>query len=113
MGIFGGKKQMQGGYGDKKHVEEPGPGPGPGPELEPGQETDPVSGGHKKSKGGHKKSKGGYKKTKGGKKHNKGKTHKKTGNWIAHVKAYCRKTGKNFREALSDPKCKAEYRKKH
>jgi hypothetical protein len=83
------------------------------------EDTDVHTGGRKKQNRHHVSKKGG--KHKKGKSHttkrkhrkSKGKSHKKTGNWIAHVKAYCRKTGKNFREALSDPKCKAEYRKKH
>lgn len=83
------------------------------------EDNDGHTGGRKKQNRHHVSKKGG--KHKKGKSHttkrkhrkSKGKSHKKTGNWIAHVKAYCRKTGKNFREALSDPKCKAEYRKKH
>lgn len=30
--------------------------------------------------------------------------------WIMHVKAYCRKTGKTFPEALKDPMCKKTFK---
>ena len=31
--------------------------------------------------------------------------------WIAHVKAFCKKTGKTFPEALKDPACKKSFKK--
>lgn len=31
--------------------------------------------------------------------------------WIAHVKAYAKKTGKSYSAALKDPKCKSSYKK--
>ena len=30
--------------------------------------------------------------------------------WIMHVKAYCKKTGKTFPEALKDPMCKKSFK---
>tara|TARA_Y100000389_G_scaffold204916_1_gene260772 strand:+ start:4881 stop:5168 length:288 start_codon:yes stop_codon:yes gene_type:complete len=30
--------------------------------------------------------------------------------WIMHVKAYCKKTGKTFPEALKDPVCKRSFK---
>ena len=35
----------------------------------------------------------------------------KAGAWIMHVKAFCKKTGKTFPEALKDPMCKKSYKK--
>ena len=51
-----------------------------------------------------------------GKGKGKGKGTKKQGNkkgpskWIMHVKAFCRKTGKTFPEALKDPMCKNSFK---
>jgi hypothetical protein len=42
--------------------------------------------------------------------------HKKHGHkkapskWIMHVKAYCKKTGKTFPEALKDPMCRKTFK---
>ena len=61
-------------------------------------------------------SKKNIKKTKGGKKSKKVKKttrkHKKGGpsNWIKHVKAFCKKTGKTFPEALKDPMCRKSFK---
>ena len=30
--------------------------------------------------------------------------------WIMHVKAYCKKTGKTFPEALKDPNCRKTFK---
>ena len=30
--------------------------------------------------------------------------------WIMHVKAFCKKTGKNFPEALKDPMCRKTFK---
>ena len=30
--------------------------------------------------------------------------------WIMHVKAYCKKTGKTFPEALKDPMCRKTFK---
>ncbi len=30
--------------------------------------------------------------------------------WIMHVKAFCKKTGKNFPQALKDPMCKKTFK---
>tara|TARA_B110001450_G_scaffold939_2_gene1069 strand:- start:4743 stop:5045 length:303 start_codon:yes stop_codon:yes gene_type:complete len=30
--------------------------------------------------------------------------------WILHVKAFCKKTGKNFPQALKDPMCKKTFK---
>ena len=31
--------------------------------------------------------------------------------WITHVKAWAKKNGKSYNEALRDPKCKSSYKK--
>lgn len=53
--------------------------------------------------------KGKGKKGKTAKKSRKGK--RGTSPWIAHVKAFCKKTGKTFPEALKDPACKKSFKK--
>ena len=55
----------------------------------------------------HKKTKTKKTKTKKTKKHG----HKKApSKWIMHVKAYCKKTGKTFPEALKDPMCRKTFK---
>tara|TARA_B100000963_G_scaffold358970_1_gene384983 strand:- start:3424 stop:3822 length:399 start_codon:yes stop_codon:yes gene_type:complete len=46
---------------------------------------------------------------------NKKKAFRKKGpsRWIAHVKAFCRRTGKNFPQALKDPLCKKTFKFRH
>ena len=60
------------------------------------------------------------KKSRKGKKVRKGKSAKKSRKtkgkkgaspWIAHVKAFCKKTGKNFPQALKDPMCRKTFKK--
>lgn len=67
-------------------------------------------GGKKRRRGSKKRSKKHHKKSM--KRKGKGKsTKKRKGNkkgpskWIMHVKAFCKKTGKTFPEALKDPMC--------
>ena len=49
---------------------------------------------------------------KGGKRKRKGKTRKgKVSKWITHVKNFSRANKMDFRDALKNPKCKAEYHK--
>ena len=39
------------------------------------------------------------------------KSHKKgPSKWIAHVKAFCKRTGKNFPQALKDPMCRKTFK---
>lgn len=39
------------------------------------------------------------------------KSHKKgPSKWISHVKAFCKRTGKTFPEALKDPMCRKSFR---
>ena len=45
------------------------------------------------------------------KKSTKKRGHKKgPSKWIIHVKAFCKKTGKTFPEALKDPMCKKTFK---
>tara|TARA_Y100000992_G_C21272951_1_gene497982 strand:- start:428 stop:721 length:294 start_codon:yes stop_codon:yes gene_type:complete len=41
------------------------------------------------------------------------KTKKSPSKWIVFVKNFASKSKKSYMEALKDPKCKAEYHKKH
>lgn len=64
------------------------------------------------------KSRGGSRKpTRKGKRGVKGKPGKRTkkspSKWIIFVKNFASKSKKSYMEALKDPKCKAEYHKKH
>ena len=73
------------------------------------------TGGKKRRSSKSTKKKGGNKKTKGGKKAkgNKKGTRKHTkgpSDWIKHVKAFCKKTGKTFPEALKDPMCRKSFK---
>ena len=63
----------------------------PEPEAEAEAEAEPVKGGRRKHKG----------------KTRKGKVSK----WITHVKNFSRANKMDFRDALKNPKCKAEYHK--
>ena len=40
----------------------------------------------------------------------KGTRKKGPSKWIMHVKAFCRKTGKNFPQALKDPMCRKTFK---
>jgi hypothetical protein len=52
------------------------------------------------------------KKVKRSKTAKKGKKGKKGASaWITHVKAFCKKTGKTFPEALKDPACRKSFKK--
>lgn len=57
----------------------------------------------RKSKKGGKKMKKSVKGTKKGK--------RPPSKWIMHVKAFCKKTGKTFPQALKDPMCKKTFKK--
>lgn len=64
---------------------------------------------------GGKRRKGSRKSKKGGKKMKKGKGTRKgkrpPSKWIMHVKAFCKKTGMKYPEALKSKECKAGYKK--
>ena len=69
-----------------------------------------LQGGEKKRKSTKRKRKGKGTKIKGRKgtkstKSTKSRKGKGPSKWILHVKAFCRKTGKNFPQALKDPLC--------
>lgn len=70
-----------------------------------------------KSHGGSRKPTRKGKSTKKGKRVVKGKPGKRTkkspSKWIIFVKNFASKSKKSYMEALKDPKCKAEYHKKH
>lgn len=57
----------------------------------------------RKSKKGGKKMKKSVKGTRKGK--------RPPSKWIMHVKAFCKKTGKTFPQALKDPMCKKTFKK--
>mgnify|MGYP001044108360 CR=1 FL=1 len=66
--------------------------------------------GGKRRKGSRKSKKGGKKMRKGkGKGTRKGK--RPPSKWIMHVKAFCKKTGMKYPDALKSKECKAEYKK--
>lgn len=46
------------------------------------------------------------------KKATRGKTKKAPSKWITHVKAFAKANRCSYREALSNPRCKAQYKKK-
>jgi len=46
------------------------------------------------------------------KKATRGKTKKAPSKWITHVKAFAKKNRCSYKDALSNPKCKAQYKKK-
>lgn len=57
----------------------------------------------------------GSRRSRKGKKMKKGKKGTRKGKrppskWIMHVKAFCKKTGKKFPEALKDPMCKKTFK---
>lgn len=65
---------------------------------------------------GGKRRKGSRKTKKGGKKGKKGKKGTRKGKrgpskWIMHVKAFCKKTGMKYPDALKSKQCKADYKK--
>lgn len=67
--------------------------------------------GGKRKKGSKSKSR----KSRKGKKMKKGKKGTRKGKrppskWIMHVKAFCKKTGKKFPEALKDPMCRKTFK---
>ncbi len=68
----------------------------------------PSTGGKKKRKRSSK-SKGTRSTKKRGTK-KKGTRKKGPSKWIMHVKAFCRKTGKNFPQALKDPLCRKTFK---
>ena len=76
-----------------------------------GPETGSMVGG-KRRKGSRKSKKGGKKMKKSGKGTKKGtrKGKRPPSKWIMHVKAFCKKTGKNFPQALKDPMCRKTFK---
>ena len=82
-----------------------------------GSEVEGYSSGPKYSALGGKRRKGrkGSRRTKKGNKMKKGKKGTRKGKkgpskWIMHVKAFCKKTGKKFPEALKDPMCRKTFK---
>jgi len=82
-----------------------------------GPETGSMLGGKRRK--GSRKGRKGSRRTKKGDKMKKG--HKGTrkgtrkgkrppSKWIMHVKAFCKKTGKNFPQALKDPMCRKTFK---
>ena len=71
-----------------------------------GPETGSMIGGKRRK--GSRKSRKGKKMKKGKKGTRKGK--RPPSKWIMHVKAFCKKTGKKFPEALKDPMCKKTFK---
>ena len=71
-----------------------------------------VGGKRRKGRKGSRKTKKGDKMKKGRKGHKgtrKGK--RPPSKWILHVKAFCKKTGMKYPDALKSKQCKAEYKK--
>ena len=67
--------------------------------------------------GKRRKGRKGSRRTKKGSKMKKGRKGKRTrkgkrppSKWIMHVKAFCKKTGKNFPQALKDPMCRKTFK---
>ena len=77
-----------------------------------GPETGSMVGG-KRRKGSRKSKKGGKKMKKGRKGTRKGtrKGKRPPSKWIMHVKAFCKKTGMKYPDALKSSACKAGYKK--
>ena len=70
--------------------------------------------GGKRRKGSRRTKKGGKKMKKGIKKGTRKGTRKgkrPPSKWILHVKAFCKKTGMKYPDALKSKQCKAEYKK--
>ena len=65
--------------------------------------------GGKRRKGSRRTKKSGKKMKKGKKGTRKGK--RPPSKWIMHVKAFCKKTGMKYPEALKSKQCKIEYKK--
>ena len=93
-----------------------------GPELiqeaQAGQEggVEGYAGTEKFSLVGGKRRKGSRRTKKGGKKIKKARKGTRKGKrppskWILHVKAFCKKTGMKYPDALKSKQCKAEYKK--
>ena len=76
--------------------------------------AEPTTGGKKKRRKGLSKKRGtrSTKKRVVKRKTTRKKSTKKKGpsKWIMHVKAFCKKTGKNFPEALKDPMCRKTFK---
>lgn len=71
-----------------------------------------LGGGKKKRKSRRKTRHMGTKNKRRSKKSKKSKKSHKKGpsKWISHVKAFCKRTGKTFPEALKDPMCRKSFR---
>jgi hypothetical protein len=78
---------------------------------------DKQDGGRRRRRKSSKRHGGSRKPTRKGKRGVKGKPGKRTkkspSKWIIFVKNFASKSKKSYMEALKDPKCKAEYHKKH
>ena len=71
-----------------------------------------VGGKRRKGRKGSRRTKKGDKMKKGHKGTRKGtrKGKRPPSKWIIHVKAFCKKTGKNFPQALKDPMCRKTFK---
>lgn len=67
-----------------------------------------LGGKRRKGRKGSRRTKKGSKMKKGRKGTRKGK--RPPSKWIMHVKAFCKKTGKNFPQALKDPMCRKTFK---
>jgi len=66
--------------------------------------------GGKKRRRGSRKSTRKAPKRKGSKRKGTRKGKRPPSKWIMHVKAFCKKTGKNFPQALKDPMCRKTFK---
>ena len=73
--------------------------------------NDTSLGGGKKRRKSRRKTKHGGKKNKTRSKKTKKSRKKGPSKWISHVKAFCKRTGKTFPEALKDPMCRKSFRR--
>ena len=70
-----------------------------------------VGGKRRKGRKGSRRTKKGDKMKKGRKGHKRTRKGKRPpSKWIMHVKAFCKKTGKNFPQALKDPMCRKTFK---
>lgn len=77
-------------------------------EYDGGKSYTAVGGKRRRGRKGSRRTKKGKKMKKGRKGTRKGK--RPPSKWIMHVKAFCKKTGKNFPQALKDPMCRKTFK---
>ena len=78
-------------------------------EYDGGKSYTAVGGKRRRGRKGSRRTKKGKKMKKGRKGTRKGK--RPPSKWIMHVKAFCKKTGMKYPDALKSKQCKAEYKK--